>query len=279
MRIGTAGYRNFDTPEEWTAHLQAKGYRAATCPLGPEAAHDNDQIARWREAAERAEIVISEVGAWCNPMSPDEQVRRDAIERCQNALLLAEKIGANCAVNIAGSRSHKWDGPDPLDYTDETLDLIVATTREIIDAVKPDKSRYTLEAMPWMFPDSPDSYRQLIEAVDRPGLAVHLDPVNMISSPQRYYRNADFIRECFEKLGPWIRNCHGKDIILRDRLTVHLDEVVPGQGFLDYEVFLTELEKLGPDACLIVEHLPDEATYDRATGYVMQKARELGIKF
>ena len=60
-------------------------------------------------------------------------------------------------------------------------------------------------------------------------ISVHLDPVNMICSPQRYFNNAAFLRECFAKLGPYIKSCHAKDILLRDTLTVHLDEMRPGE--------------------------------------------------
>ena len=71
---------------------------------------------------------------------------------------MADEIGARCCVNIAGSRGAKWDGPHPADLTPETFDLIVQSVREIIDAVKPTRAFYTLETMPWMYPDSADSY-------------------------------------------------------------------------------------------------------------------------
>jgi sugar phosphate isomerase/epimerase len=108
-----------------------------------------------------------------------------------------------------------------------------------------------------MYPTGPDSYLDLLRAIDRPAFGVHLDPVNMISSPQLYFDNAALIRDCFAKLGPHIKNCHAKDILLRSKLTVHLDEVAPGQGALDYRSFLRELDRLGnPRVGLILEHLP-----------------------
>ena len=137
--------------------------------------------------------------------------------------------------------------------------MIVQTVREIIDAVKPIRTFYTLETMPWMYPDSADSYLELIRAIDRERFAVHLDVVNLICSPQRYFANAALIRECVAKLGPQIKSCHAKDIALADRLTVHLDEVRPGLGGLDYRALLRELNGLDPDLPLMLEHLPNEA--------------------
>jgi len=107
---------------------------------------------------------------------------------------------------------------------------------------------------------------------------VHLDPVNIINSPARYYHNAGVLRECFEKLGPWIISCHAKDILIRDDLIVHLDEMRPGLGRLDYRVFLQELNRLPGDIPLMLEHLPGEE-YALAREYVLSMAEELGISF
>jgi sugar phosphate isomerase/epimerase len=127
-----------------------------------------------------------------------------------------------------------------------------------------------------MFPDSAESYLRLLEAIDRPRNAVHLDPVNLINSPRRYFANGDLIRDCFARLGPYIRSCHAKDTLLRDHLTVHLDEVRPGTGALDYRVLLTELDKLDPDTPLMLEHLPDEAEYEAAASHLRGVACQIG---
>ncbi len=47
---------------------------------------------------------------------------------------------------------------------------------------------------------------------------------------QRYYGNAELIRECFRKPGPFIKSCRAKDILPDTRLATHLDEVRPGLG-------------------------------------------------
>jgi L-ribulose-5-phosphate 3-epimerase UlaE len=132
--------------------------------------------------------------------------------------------------------------------------------------------------MPWVIPDSPDSYLELIEAIDHPMFAVHFDPVNLINCPWRYYDNAALLRECFAKLGKWIVSCHAKDIHLTDQLTMHLDEVRPGAGALDYRVFLQELSQLPRDVPLILEHLPQEE-YPLAQAYVQSVAKEIGVRF
>lgn len=210
-------------------------------------------------------------------MSQNPEVRRAALERCKRSLDLADRIGANCCVNISGSRGDVWDGPHPDNLTSETFELIVETTREIIDGVRPTRTFYTLEAMPWMFPTGPDSYLELIEAIDRERFGVHLDPVNMIWSPVLYFGNTTLLADCFAKLGPYIKNCHAKDIKLRDTLTVHLDEVAPGQGVLDYATFLYGIDQLDGEVGLLLEHLPNAEQYREAATYIRSIAASEGI--
>lgn len=275
MRLGAPLFQPYDDPTTWVTAVRAKGYSAAYCPVKPDA--DLAVIAAYRQAAQAAGIVIAEVGAWSNPLSPDPAVRAAALDKCKAGLLLAERIGARCCVNIAGSRGEKWDGPHPADLTEETFAMIVATTREIIDAVQPRQAVYALETMPWMYPDSVESYQRLLKAIDRPGCGVHFDPVNLINSPQRYFRNGDLIRECVAVLGPQIRSVHVKDIQLANRLTVHLDEARPGTGGLDLQTLLRELNRLDPTLPLMLEHLPNETEYDLAAAHVRTVAQAEGI--
>lgn len=265
------------SPELWIAALRQRGYRAAYCPLTPDA--DDTMLRAYRDAAAEAGIVIAEVGAWCNPISPDEATRRTAMETCKRGLELAERIGARCCVNISGSRGKIWDGPDPQNLMPETFELIVATVCEILDAVQPRHTFYTLETMPWAYPNSVESYLQLIQAIDRPQFGVHLDPVNLVCSPQHYFDNAALLRHCFSTLGPHIRSCHAKDIALAPRLTVHLDEVRPGLGHLDYAVYLRELANLEGEVPLMLEHLPDAQEYLLAAAYLRSIATEVGLTF
>lgn len=275
MRLGGPIFQKYTNPEEWIQAVKQAGYRAALCPVGHDA--DDAVIEAYRTAAVQADIVIAEVGAWSNPISPDPKVRAKAMEHCKKQLALADKLGARCCVNIAGSRGEQWDGPHPENFSDETFQRIVEAIQEIIDAVNPSRTFYTLETMPWIYPDSADSYLRLIEAVNRDRFAVHFDPVNMINSPRIFYDNGPMIRDFCSKLGPYLKNCHAKDIELAGKLTVHLDEVLPGTGGLDYDAFLDEMNKLDPDTPIIVEHLSTEEEYNKAASFIRSKAASMNF--
>jgi len=277
MRITAPLFGDVSTPEKWLAELKRKGFTAANeLPVGPD---DRDGLVdEFVRAARENDIVIGEVGAWSNPLHPDREERANARAHCKRQLAFADRISARCAVNIAGSRGRKWDGPHPGDLTDETFEMIVEMVREIIDDVKPENTFYTIEPMPWMYPHTTDSYKRLIKAVERDAFAVHFDPVNMISSPEKYFYNGDLVREFIGELAPFIRACHAKDIILGDQLTVHLDECCPGDGGLDYAAYLAEVDKLDPDTPLILEHMKREEDFDRGLAYIRRIAEEEGVR-
>lgn len=273
MRLGAPLFASFTTAEEWVKAHHMRGYSAAFCPD-----LQDSQVEEFRSAAEKGDLVIAEVGAWCNPLSTVDEERRKNIAYIQERLALADRIGANCCVNIAGSLGAKWDGPDPRDLTEDTFALIVDSVREIIDAVKPTRTAYSLEPMPWMYPDSTESYERLIKVIDRPGFGVHFDPVNLINCPERSFQNGAYIRAFVERLGGHIRSVHAKDSRMGTHLTLHLEECRPGLGNLDYATLLTTLEAVNPQLPLLVEHLPDAGEYDQAVVYIREQAQACGVK-
>jgi sugar phosphate isomerase/epimerase len=263
-------------PDSFVKAHQDAGYRAAYWPTFNRPA-DDALINAYIEAAQKADIVFAEVGAWSNPIDPNDTKRKQALAHCKKQLALADRVGARCCVNISGSRNpEKWDSHHPDNLTEDTFDLIVQSVRDIIDDAKPTRTFYTLETMPWAFPDSADSYLRLLKAIDRKQFAAHFDPTNLIYSPQLYYSTDKVLREFFEKLGPYIKSCHAKDIILEAEFMTHLSETMPGKGNLDYKVFLTELSKL-PDVPLMLEHLKTPDEYRQAAEYIRSAGKEAGI--
>ena len=276
VRLGGPLFGEIDGPDHWIKKLKSAGYRAAYCPLKPGA--DETTIRAYRDAAKKNDLVIAEVGAWSNMVSPDPEAYQSSVEKCIESLDLADQIGANCCVNVSGSRNpDHWAGPHEDNLTQATFDLIVETTRKIIDTVNPKRTHFTLEMMPWAYPYSTDTYLDLIRAIDRKQFGVHIDPVNMVVSPQLFFANGEMIKTAFKQLGPYIRSCHAKDITLReDNYIPQLDELQPGLGKLNYGVYLTELAKL-KDIPLMMEHLKTEEEYASAANYIRSQGRQVQV--
>ncbi len=277
MKLGGQVFSSYDDPEAWAVAAKAAHYGAVNPPFGPEA--DAAKRNEFRALCNRHGLVIAEVGVWNNPLTKDADARKIALDKAKACLQLADELGAACAVNIAGSCGDRWDGPFAENFSEETFDLIVEQVREILRAVKPTRSCYTLETMPWVFPDSPETYLRLIQAIDDPGFAVHLDIVNMITSPRLYFNNAAFSRHCVELLGPWIKGVHLKDQGISQDLTVHLEERVPGEGGLDLGAMLKALDRLPATTPVLLEHMHHQDDYVRATAHVLKVAQEVEVAF
>ena len=278
MRLGAPVFVKTNDPQELAKAHTAEGYRAAYCPSVT--LKEPERIREIEKAFAAEGVIIAEVGAWGNMIAPDLQKRQAQINTVCERLALADEVGALGCVDYTGtydpsSSTH----PHPKNLSRECFDLIVATVRQIIDSVKPKRARFMLEMMPAVYPDSPDSYAALLKAVNRPEFGVHLDPVNIINSPERYFYNGRVIKECFHKLGHAIVSCHGKDTIMRPTFMVEIQECRPGTGTLDYRTFLTELNRLPGDVPLMLEHLPNKEEYELAKGYITAVAAELGLSF
>lgn len=277
MRLGGPLLESVSSPEAWGRALLERGYRAAYCPVTPES--PDAEIEAYLAVARANDLAIAEVGSWCNLIGPDEAEREANIAKSIARLKLADRVGARCCVDIPGSRNpSQWNGPHPENFSRATFDRIVATVKQILDEAKPERACFALEMMAWGYPDSAETYLELIAAIDHPRFAVHFDPVNLCSTPRRYLDNGPFLAETIRALGPHIVSVHAKDVILHGKHLVHLDECAPGEGALAWTTVLRELEASGDaDLPIMMEHLRSEEAYAGAAQHLRGLARKVGI--
>ena len=278
MLLGGTVAGEYRHPAEWEKALAASGFRAITAPFSCHT--PREEIRAYCEIAVRHRVMIAEIGVWKNLLDLDTDKAREAMAYAKGQLALAEETGIPCCVNIAGTPgSAGWDAADPLNYTKEVYDRTVDSIREILDAVKPQRAFYCIEPMPWMVPDGPDEYLQLIRDVDRVQFGAHMDFVNMINCPRRYLAPEAFIEDCFRKLGPYIKSTHIKDSRMDPlRLTTLIEECSPGEGTLDYPEVLRIMDRSLPaDAPVLLEHMQTPEEYRTAYDYVARKAAEAGV--
>src|SRR4030042_5182492 len=88
VRLGGPVFTRFNNPDGWVNAIHELGYKAAYCPLDITASQD--EIKTYKTAAKKADIIISEVGVWNNPISSNESERESAIDKCIKSLQLAD---------------------------------------------------------------------------------------------------------------------------------------------------------------------------------------------
>ena len=104
---------------------------------------------------QKHDLLIAEVGAWSQPVAKTPPSASCAA-KCKGQLRLAEELGARCCVSIARAfAGSRWDG-FTANYTPEAFEATVAPSRHL-DAVRPTRTAYCMEAMQWMIPDTRSS--------------------------------------------------------------------------------------------------------------------------
>lgn len=270
MYLGISSSLQHTTPEDWAAKHKALGLKAINFPVSY--LEGEGTYMAYKKAADAAGLSIAEVGIWRNTLAADPAERAKWIDYAIGQLQMAEQIGATCCVNVVGTPyGPRWDGGYRGNFSAELWKDAVKMIRQIIDAVKPRHTKFCIESMPWMIPSSPDECLRLLEEVDRPEFATHLDVVNMITSPQRYFFNDDFLRECFSKLKGTIVSCHLKDIRLKEEYTFQLEESACGDGSLDLELYASLASAENPYMPMIIEHLETDQEYFDSVRYVRER--------
>ena len=278
MRFGAQIFESYQTPEEWLAIVRKKGLRAVYDPvLHPE---DPGEVDAYRQLCEENDLVIAEVGAWgYSLVHRDPAKREEAFQHAVRQFRLADRLGARTCVNVSGCPvGGRWDGIARENFSAETFRDVVETIRRLIDTVEPQRTTFSLEPMPWMIPDSADSYQQLVWEIDRPAFAVHYDPCNLVATHRDYAENGKQMLDFIRRLGPLIQAVHLKDVLLEDRFNTVILEKQAGQGELDYPALLTALDRLDPDLPVMTEHMELESDSLRAEAYIRAQADRLGIR-
>jgi len=282
MRLGLSTNFNEGSAEKWAAKMVSLGCKSVVFPLDCKAS-DSD-IDAYVAAAKANDLLIAEVGIWRNGIDRREEERKKNFSYSIGQLALADRIGARCAVNVAGARGARWDGGYKENFSEEVWKMTVDYVQRVIDAVQPKNTYFTLEPMPWMVPTGPQEYLKLIEEVNRDNFAVHMDIINMINCPERYFFHEEFLEETFDLLGDKIKSCHLKDIKLLDGFTFQLQECACGEGAFNLDKYADLADKYDVDMPMIIEHLSSDDEYVKNIKYVKERfkansiLREVGLK-
>lgn len=269
MKLGISSSLKHETPIEWAKKMSELDCQSVVFPVDCNAS--DRLINAYKDAAQDYDLQIAEVGIWQNALTENKQAHQSAMDYSIRQLRLADRIGARCCVNVTGAAGPQWDGGYQENFTQKTWDRAVRMIQEVIDEAKPTHTFFTIEPMPWMYPTSPEEYIRLLDAVKRDAFGVHMDIINMICTPQRYFFQEDFVTHCFSLLGEWIKSCHLKDVMLEKKYTLCLRECACGEGAFCLEHYAELAEKTDPNMPMIIEHMHTDEEYIKSMAYVRKR--------
>ena len=274
MKLGIAKALLHSSPKEWAEKHCDLGLSAVVFPVNCKSSKQT--ILDYKHAANDYGLVIAEVGAWCNLLDKDKNKANENLNYSLKTMEMAESISAKCVVNISGSLSDKqWDGGTKENYSQQTFNRVVSIIKKIISVA--DKCCFTIEPMPWMIPYDADNYLQILKEVNDSRFAVHMDAVNMIYSPKKYFFQKEYLDEIFEKIGKHIISSHLKDLTLSNKLTFQLSECAPLEGEFETAYYLNKLTTIDKNMPVIIEHLSSDEEYVNAVNKLKDFCQQLNI--
>lgn len=283
FRLATGMARNGNEPfEVMVKRVRDGGYTSVATGADPWYDMKESELAELRAALKKFDVVVYEVGGYRNMLHTVEAERQKNLKHLARCIEAAEKIGCPMVGTISGSRDPRNlradnFAPHPDNWTEETWKLLISGIRQVLKDTAGCKAALGMEAQVTTNQDTPKSHRRIMDDVGDPRVKVNLDPTNMVSLAT-YYHTTELINECFDLLGEDILGAHAKDTyIIPDQQTVHVQEVCPGRGVLDYETYLVRLSRMKWPRSLLAEHIPGDQ-YIEAKAYIEKVAAKVGVK-
>lgn len=213
--------------------------------------------------------------------SDDDAERAQTIEFLEAMARFAAKIGSPNTYFRPGSMNKKggWM-PHPLNRSDEVFDRLVDSAKRACAVAESEGVQLAIEGGVVCPLYSARRVREFIDAVGSPALMFNMDPVNFVGSIEQAYDTTALLNEFYDLLPDRILGAHAKDFTLVDTLLPRFEESIIGQpeSMLDQETFLLGMQRVCPDAHILIEHLPDDKVPIAADG-LRKEAVAAGIKW
>jgi len=281
VRLG--GFYSVERTEDLEALCERLDTHGLSAIPGPNrlAEMPDDECVAFGEAARDLGLVIGETGMWENLMTADPARRTDRIERVRTLLRKAELMGCRCVISLVGS-GHPSDSmlaPDGTMLTTDGERAFREVVLRIVDGLDLERTSYAIEPWRTSFFYRPEDIRAFLDDVDHPRVRLHLDLVNMVGR-RDYFDTAGLAGRTFALLSSRIAAAHLKDLRWdHDYMALKWDEVLVGDGVMDYDAYLGGLAALDPDLPCFCEHLATEAGYAENFARLHRGAERIGARF
>jgi sugar phosphate isomerase/epimerase len=281
MRLG-----GFFRPEtvadlsEVGADLDRYGLSAVVAPRRI-AEMTDDEALEFGEVARTLGIVVGESIPNLNLMVRDEALRTERVDTLRAILRTSDLMGCHGSVILVGSvaAADRIAAVDPYMLTDECRAEFRELVLRILDGLELGHTKLLIEPWPNSFFYRPEPALEFLESLDHPLVGLHLDQMNMVDQ-DTYFDTTELIDRTFDLLSAYVCGVHFKDVLWDwSHMLLKLDEVLIGDGVLDYHTYLRRLLELDGDVVCFCEHLATEADYAENFSRLHRLAGDVGFEF
>ncbi len=261
-----------------TARVRAHGFAGAQWFINKPLEAEDADLSRVARAFADADLEICQLNGWYEPICAyDDAVRAAGVRGAERLVRIGRQVSAVSVYIRPGGHNpagHWYAHPE--NHSQRTFELLVSSMRHLCSVAEGEGMRVAVEGHVLSALDTPQRVRDLFDAVASPALKFNFDPVNFTGTVRDVHDTARILNQLDALLGDRIIVAHAKDLAIKDRLVLQIDEVVPGTGALNYPLFMQIFEKRAPHGYFVIEHLPDAETL-RARDFIVPLARRLGI--
>ncbi len=200
------------------------------------------------------QIALAAVSGTFNIIAPNPQERSTGMRRLGAIAAACKKMGTELITMCTGTRDPHYMWANHPDNNSEAAwrDMLQAMAQAVQIAADHDVT-LVLEPEVNNVVNTAAKARRLLDELRSPHLKVVIDGANLFHAGQ-LGRMREVLDEAFDLLGDDIRMAHAKDLE-RDGDAGHQ---AAGTGVLDYDHYLSLLQKVGFDGALILHNLSEE---------------------
>lgn len=225
---------------------------SAGLPPMPDRVEDERADRIGRAAAARG-LSISALSSTFNMIHPDVGERRSGLRQLRALAAVCSRLGTSTITLCTGTRDpgYMWRRHPDNDSPEAWKDLL-ASMAEAVQIAEAHNVTLAFEPEVANVVDSAPKARRLLDEIGSPHLKVAIDGANLYHTGE-LERMGEILDAAFDLLGTEIVLAHAKDLD-RDGEAGH---IAAGTGLLDYDRYLSLLQKVGFSGGLILHSLDE----------------------
>ena len=196
-----------------------------------------------------AGISVPLIGAYFNPVHSD----KEKVARCKQVfkeyLMLAKELGSDIVGSETGSfNDDKWTY-NPLNRTEDALQTVIATFKELADFAKSQGAYIGMEGAAGHVCWNVATLKRAVDGIGADNIKIIFDIYNYLDAGN-YQSYLEILDEGLKTFAGRIHVFHIKDCVFEDG---KLKQVAPGKGMFDFEKILSRIKAYDKDAYLVLE--------------------------
>ena len=210
---------------------------------------DKDKALVIGKAFKNAGISVPLIGAYFNPVHSD----KEKVARCKQVfkeyITLANELGCDIVGSETGSfNDDKWTY-NPLNRTEEALQTVVSTFRELATFAKSQGKYIGMEGAAGHVCWNVATLKRAVDEIGADNIKIIFDIYNYLDATN-YSKYLEILDEGLKTFAGEIHIFHIKDCVFEDG---KLKQVAPGKGMFDFKAILSRIKAYDKNAYLVLE--------------------------